>query len=714
LWRVDAELRQAVLDVVARAAELRETMSAEVDARRSDAAAERWVSGDTEGLLSALPLAARRTGLRRVGRWVDEPADPRRSFAGRVQVDAEGRPVLHERVGDGYLLGSWRYDDDRTEEVHYWGGEPHVTWVLHPGGARPLGAVGADLHERWAERWTWQSEQLVRVDRGDGAPGGWASASAAEAELDASGGLAVLRRGTDGSVATEDNRLADDVWLLALGDALDRAGELVCDHVVWIAARDAPAELRTDVAGLADGLAEALAEAITAAAEVSGVAAPFCVLVTDGRDGGHGDRRTLPPSVLLADEAWRRGMVARSPGDGDAIRRLGFGDESGLVAELDDVASRLDHDALRGCAELDGALGLYADPAEQARAEPVLAELRDRLTVRLAERRRFTGATPDFLPLVVLGSRYSDDPVSAALERAERVLGRERVETFVAAMRSQAPARDGAEVDLAKRALIDRDALEELLGILGLGAHAARLAHEVAEVGFLLRASDPGAVGSRLGGPALLPAGGAWPTGPRDRPLSFLAAIDLSELPARPGWPTAGWWLFFAELGEDEEGWGFFEPERNLEGARARLLYVPPGHQPVESEPPAMLAENGLLLRHRPVIFEPVLTLPDSYDAAEALGLDPFEARAYEAVQEALWEALGEPSWWGGQHWVAGHVTGAQGHPPEEGTELLLHLADDDSLGFSFLDAGTIQFRIAPDALTRGDYAAVEADPSSC
>ncbi|HYZ30128.1 MAG TPA: DUF1963 domain-containing protein [Thermoleophilaceae bacterium] len=708
---MDPELRLAVLDVKARAAELREKMAREVEARRNEAAAERWVSGDTEGLLSALPLAARDSGLRRVGRWIDEPADLRRSFAGRVHVDLEGRPLLHERVDDGYVLGLWRYDDDRTEEVRYWGGEPHVTWVLHRGGSQAIGAVGGDLHGYWAERWTWEREQVVRVDRGSAAPGGWAFASAKEAELDPARDVAVLRTGGDSPVATEENRLGDDVWLAALGDALNRAGEFVCDHVVWIAARDAPAELRADVAGLAEGLADALAEAIIAAAGVAGVVAPFCVCVTAG--GGDGDRRTLPPSAQLADEAWRRGMVAHSPDDGDAISSLRLGNESGLVVELD-VASRLDHDALRGCAELEGALGVYADPAEQARAEPVVAELCDRLTVRLGERHRFAGATPDFLPLVLFGDRYSSDPVGVALERATRTLGRERVEAFVAAMRSQAPARRGADLDLATRALTDRDALEELITTLGLGAHAVRLAHEVAEVGFLLRASGSGTGGSRLGGPALLPPGVGWPTGPGDRPLSFLAAIDLKELPAREAWPTDGWWLFFAELGEDEDGWGFFEPERNVDGARARLLHVPAADEPVEAEPPSSLLENGLLLRHRSVTFEPVLTLPDGYDAAQSLGLDPFEVRAYDSLQAALSSALGEPSWSGGRHWVGGQVTGAQGEPPEEGTELLLHLANDHSLDFSFLDGGTIQFRIAADALARSDYGAVEADPSSC
>src|SRR4051794_4237422 len=145
----DAELRQSIIDVEARAAELRETMGAEVAKRRSDAVASRWVSGDTEGLLSAVPLAARRTGLRRVGRWIEEPDDAGRTFAGRVHLDDLGRPLVHERVHDGYVLALWRYGDDRTEEVHHWGGEPHVTWVV--GRARALGAVGADLHERWAQ-----------------------------------------------------------------------------------------------------------------------------------------------------------------------------------------------------------------------------------------------------------------------------------------------------------------------------------------------------------------------------------------------------------------------------------------------------------------------------------------------------------------------------------------------------------------------------------
>ena len=53
------------------------------------------------------------------------------------------------------------------------------------------------------------------------------------------------------------------------------------------------------------------------------------------------------------------------------------------------------------------------------------------------------------------------------------------------------------------------------------------------------------------------------------------------------------------------------------------------------------------------------------------------------------------------------------GETPEPDTVLLWHMADDDSLGFRFLDAGTIQFRIPADFLLREDYSAVRAEPSS-
>jgi Domain of unknown function (DUF1963) len=689
-----AEFRTAILGVVARAAEVRETFAAEVQERRDAAVGARLVSGETQGLLSALPVAARRGHQRRVGRWL--PDDSRAQSVGRVLLDSEARPLLHERVRDGYVFTLWRYDSDRTEEVHNWGASPRVTWVL------PLGAVGVDVPYRWVQRWTRRNDQIVRVDHAEANPGGWASASATEADVNAAGEVRALRDGVEEGEYRDDNRLGEDDWLSALEAALERAPLIACDRRNWIAARDAPAPLRIDTSGLGRWLADALADALSAAAADVALPAAFCMLVTAVGD----ERPPLPPLAWLGDDRWRRGVTATSPGDRAALSSLLEGVDSGAVVELH-VTERLDDDALRACAEIGQALDIYAEPADIARAEPVYAELADRLTARLAEPGRVPGETPEFLPLVALGDRHRSDALGAALERARRVLGDARVARFTDTLRSRAPARKPPPAKLAKQALRDRDALEQLLSALALTAHAKRLAHDVAEVGLLLRDAGGRAGGSRLGGPALLPPGTDWPTGAHERPLSFLAAIDLAELPPADGRPGAGWWLFFADLGEDEHGEGFFEPERNTPAARARLLSVAAGATPEPATPP------GDELDHRPVTFEPVLTLPSDYDAAGRLGLDAYEKHAYQAALDVLENALGEPSWMGDQHWVGGHVTNAQGEPPEPDTVLLLHMADDDSLGFSFLDAGTIQFRIPADALLREDYSAVRAEPSS-
>jgi hypothetical protein len=216
------QLRNAIPRVVARAAELQETLEDEARARR-DAAASWWlVSGDTELLLSALPRAARQG--RREGRWLLEGEDAR--LAGRVALDAEERPLLHERADDGEVLALWRYDDDVIEEVRVWGAEAHVTWVLSPHGA-----VGADPFHRWAERWTWEGDQVARADHGSAAPRGWPHASATEAELDEAGAVRMLRSGSEESAYRDDNRLGEDEWLGALEAAVDRASALTCETV---------------------------------------------------------------------------------------------------------------------------------------------------------------------------------------------------------------------------------------------------------------------------------------------------------------------------------------------------------------------------------------------------------------------------------------------------------------------------------------------------
>lgn len=253
----------------------------------------------------------------------------------------------------------------------------------------------------------------------------------------------------------------------------------------------------------------------------------------------------------------------------------------------------------------------------------------------------------------------------------------------------------------------DRAALEALLIERGLTAHAHQLVHQVAELGLRLHAT--GRARCRLGGPALLPPGESWPHDAEKRPLTFLAAIDLTELPERGPLPEGGWLLFFADLDDDAEG--LVDEAVNDPGAHARVFAVAPGAEPVPATPPAAL---GYVLRDRPVACEARLTLPDGYDAAAQLGLDPAEGAAYDAV--ASWLRYGEAgwSWQRPDHWVLGAVTGVQGHTPEADTVLLLHLTSDEALGFQFLDAGNIQFRIPTDALHAGDWTAAQALADSC
>lgn len=71
-------------------------------------------------------------------------------------------------------------------------------------------------------------------------------------------------------------------------------------------------------------------------------------------------------------------------------------------------------------------------------------------------------------------------------------------------------------------------------------------------------APTPG--GSRVGGPAWLPEGEAWPTGAGGARLAFLAQIDLAELPALADFPTHGVLQFFIGT-SDVYGCDFDTPE---------------------------------------------------------------------------------------------------------------------------------------------------------
>jgi hypothetical protein len=264
----------------------------------------------------------------------------------------------------------------------------------------------------------------------------------------------------------------------------------------------------------------------------------------------------------------------------------------------------------------------------------------------------------------------------------------------------------------AREALRSRDALESLLRVQGLAAHARRLAYEVARHGLRIL---PGTGGerSRLGGPALLPAGESWPRTGSGRPLAFLAGIDLGELPAfdeRDIWPDGGWLLFFADIELDELYSLYLEEAANAEGERARVLYAAPDVEVVAVEPP------GPSLRSRRVRFVPTLMLPERRDPdfpIVNLELDAAELRRYDSVVATVLEADPTNAFsgldWPPQHWFGGHW----GEYEPDAT-VLLNFSQDRDLDFEFMDGGAIRFEIPTADLMRRDFTrvTVTGDPS--
>lgn len=231
---------------------------------------------------------------------------------------------------------------------------------------------------------------------------------------------------------------------------------------------------------------------------------------------------------------------------------------------------------------------------------------------------------------------------------------------------------------------------------VGLGVHADRLVREAVVPGFRL-AADPAAA-SRLHGPGLLPPETSWPRNEHGRPLTFVAGIDLAEIPLPTPLPAGGWLLFFADLGTDDD-LGLVEESGVREGDPACLFFT---DTPVTAEGPPDVPACQPEGRVRPV---PAIGLPDDYEAAARLGLTAEEGAAYAVVTDALREPRA--------HGLLTPWSGTQSHPPDADSVLLLHLEPGAEFGFDFLDTGTLQFRIQADALARRAWDEAFAVPES-
>ena len=607
--------------------------------------------------------------------WRDAPPP----FGGLVVgLDADARPVVAEmrwpQLDRKQVNEVWFHGDGRSDVVTRNG----ASRVVFAGG-RVVAKVSTRGDDAELEVFTWDDERPVRSDSG-ASDGSRAVSETYVAHYDNGRRLLRLSRGVEIADPQDSNELRAVVL------ALERASVVVPDHDVFdarTARRPGPLRATDEVVAV---LGPAVEEAVAAAVRESGVDRPFVVEL----------RPSFPPFVVVGGEQFRARTVALSPPEGVLALLHEARPPAGARISLLDY---LGDDALAVCRELNDALSHERDldDPDHVRASELSERLGRDWALRL-NRREWPGASPPFLVLVRIGRPHEDvDPFELALPSA----GRERIDAF----RSSIAPRTRAS-GIPDDARNDRRALLTWLEERGLGAAAARVAASARHAFRLRPAGDD--VQTRLGGIGLLPPGEDWPHAAGDRPLTFLAGVDLSELSSGAPLPEAGWLLFFADL-DNDEALGLTEPVANEPGSPARVFHVAAGAEPVETAPPARLRD---VLVERRVAAVPQLTLPDDYEFAERLGLDPAEKSICEDVAYQLRYDRGG-SHEVGDHWILGAVTGVQGHPVEPDTVLLLHLDFDRQLGFEFLDGGAIQFRIPERALAKGDWAAVTIEPDS-
>ena len=673
----------------------------------------RWADATSRPHRGNEPWWAIRHGAR--GGWLSRPAEQ----SLRVGLDDRGRPLLAElqSFGEPWVEEVWVHDDDNGEAlvVEGWigGTGPRIVLLAGPPGrVETLVSALCEGEEVAVECWTWRDGVAVRGDCAEVSLDGFVRAQAYEARVGEDGRLA-LRSGLEERGPLAEEQIGGERLVDVLLDALGNARALDGDVHVPDPARDGerPPPLRPS-AELVDVLAGGLGDAVRAALAAAGVERPFVVEHAPGPLAEGSSPLLLPGSVLIGSERFRDRMRRFSADHGQALRLLWKGEPADGAVRVE-LATHCDAGTLSACREVGGVLALGRDPdgPECVRARSALDAVAARLTVELNGAHGVGSTAEPFLVLVDAGDPYAErDP----LGRARRVLGARRVEQFVASLASVV----GDEAALRHEAARDRDALERWLRARGLGGPPAkRIAHDVARSGIRLATADDRAR-SRIGGPGLLAPGAVWPQSCEGSPLSCLAALDLGELePAGvEGLPHAGWLLFFADLDELTG-----EPTINDEDALARVLWVEAGARPVAAAPPAARGDEWRhQIAERRVRGLAQLTLADGMRSGEELGLDLFESVAYDEIAYALRFGLpvtGDPGAWdeiGGpgrgplqaldDDWLLGDVSGVQGHDPDPGTVLLLHLSSVE-----FADAGSIQFRIPPQALAARDWSQIRA-----
>jgi hypothetical protein len=270
---------------------------------------------------------------------------------------------------------------------------------------------------------------------------------------------------------------------------------------------------------------------------------------------------------------------------------------------------------------------------------------------------------------------------TAACARAARA-------SEAAAHRLLAMAKDGAPIAAQRHALAS--------AVRARGVSAATTARLMAHTRAGITLTHDGAKGrSRLGGAGVLPDGVGWPADPDGGAMTFLARIDLAEMPRLEPLPARGTLLFFLDLSS-----GSMDPYRTT-----RVLWVPPGTALQD-------AHGGGANQLKPVplagVAMPIAGEQQAIDGETTR--DPQQQRLFDAMndmspilyrhqllgadRDIQGPVLDEVSYWLKE---AGADTRSHFTPSERaghGWMLLAEFDEDGDAGLSMADGGSVYFVI--------------------
>lgn len=257
-------------------------------------------------------------------------------------------------------------------------------------------------------------------------------------------------------------------------------------------------------------------------------------------------------------------------------------------------------------------------------------------------------------------------------------------------------AREGAPLERQREALADY--------LRGRGVSQAGVDVVLAQTRDGVGLFEEGGGRSRLGGPGLLPEGETWPHDAEGHALTFIGAIDLSEMPDVDPLPRDGTLLVY---------WNhhYFELEPMDFVVATRVFHAPPGADLVEHAPPDDLYAFGPVPLRGFAMPLPggmsELDVPDEdadplYEAADALHLT-MEHQLLGTSRDVQGPVLEEIDYWFEGH-VLPETSDRYSEAERRGEGWLLLAQIEETEGLTFADAGALYLVVPEVDLRAGRF----------